>query len=149
MIVMASIPWEDRLREQGFRITPQRQLVLESVNHLGHGTPEKILSSVQETASGVNLSTIYRTLEVLESVGLITHTHIGHGAPVYHSQDQSPHIHLVCDECAEVTSVPAAAAAEFSMDLQDTYGFCTQMTHMAVTGLCRACTSESEVKDHG
>ena len=75
------MPWEDRLREQGFRITPQRQLVLESVNQLGHGTPEEILSSVQKTASGVNLSTIYRTLEVLESVGLITHTHIGHGAP--------------------------------------------------------------------
>ncbi len=142
---MASIPWEDRLREQGFRITPQRQLVLESVNHLGHGTPEKILSSVQETASGVNLSTIYRTLEVLESVGLITHTHIGHGAPVYHSQDQSPHIHLVCDECAEVTSVPAAAAADFSMDLQATYGFGTQMPPRAVPVLCRACASSSEV----
>ena len=110
---MESTPWEDRLREQGFRITPQRQLVLESVNQLGHGTPEEILSSVQKTASGVNLSTIYRTLEVLESVGLITHTHIGHGAPVYHSQDESPHIHLVCDDCAEVTSIPAAAAAEF------------------------------------
>jgi len=135
-----STPWEDRLREQGFRITPQRQLVLESVNQLGHGTPEEILSSVQKTASGVNLSTIYRTLEVLENVGLITHTHIGHGAPVYHSQDESPHIHLVCDDCAEVTSIPAAAAAQFSLDLQETYGFTAHMGHMAVTGQCQACT---------
>ncbi len=146
---MASTPWEDRLREQGFRITPQRQLVLESVNHLGHGTPEEILSSVQQTASGVNLSTIYRTLEVLESVGLITHTHIGHGAPVYHSQDQSPHIHLVCDECDEVTSVPAAVAAEFSLDLAETYGFNAHMTHMAVTGLCQACAKKSELNKNG
>ncbi len=146
---MASTPWEDRLREQGFRITPQRQLVLESVNHLGHGTPEEILSSVQQTASGVNLSTIYRTLEVLESVGLITHTHIGHGAPVYHSQDQSPHIHLVCDECAEVTSVPAATGAQFSLDLQETYGFNAHMTHMAVTGLCQACAKKSELNKNG
>ena len=145
---MESTPWEDRLREQGFRITPQRQLVLESVNQLGHGTPEEILSSVQKTASGVNLSTIYRTLEVLESVGLITHTHIGHGAPVYHSQDESPHIHLVCDDCAEVTSIPAAAAAEFSLDLQETYSFNAHMTHRAVTGLCKACAGKSELKSH-
>ena len=146
---MKSTPWEDRLREQGFRITPQRQLVLESVNQLGHGTPEEILASVQKTASGVNLSTIYRTLEVLESVGLITHTHIGHGAPVYHSQDESPHIHLVCDECAEVTSIPAAAAAEFSLDLQETYGFNAHMTHMAVTGLCKVCANKLESKTNG
>ena len=146
---MESSPWEVRLREQGFRITAQRQLVLESVNQLGHGTPEEILSSVQKTASGVNLSTIYRTLEVLESVGLITHTHIGHGAPVYHSQDESPHIHLVCDDCAEVTSIPAASAAQFSLDLKETYGFTAHMTHMAVTGTCKACASKSELKSNG
>lgn len=146
---MESTPWADRLREQGFRITPQRQLVLESVNELGHGTPEEILSSVQKTASGVNLSTIYRTLEVLERVGLITHTHIGHGAPVYHSQDESPHIHLVCDNCAEVTSIPSDAAAEFSLDLQETYGFTAEMTHMAVTGQCQACIKKSELKNNG
>lgn len=146
---MDSTHWEDRLREQGFRITPQRQLVLESVNQLGHGTPEEILSSVQKTASGVNLSTIYRTLEVLESVGLITHTHIGHSAPVYHSQDESPHIHLVCDDCADVTSIPAASAAEFSLDLQETYGFTAHMTHMAVTGLCKVCINKLESKING
>jgi Fur family ferric uptake transcriptional regulator len=144
-----SSPWEARLREQGFRITAQRQLVLESVNQLGHGTPEEILSSVQKTASGVNLSTIYRTLEVLESVGLITHTHIGHGAPVYHSQDESPHIHLVCDDCTEVTSIPAASAAQFSLDLKETYGFTAHMTHMAVTGSCKACANKSELKSNG
>ena len=135
--------WADRLREQGFRITPQRQLVLESVNTLEHGTPEEILIEVQKTASGVNLSTVYRTLEVLEGVDLITHTHIGHGSPVYHSKDQAPHIHLVCDKCEVVTSIPAAAASEFAADLLETYGFTAHMTHMAVTGLCSACSQNS------
>lgn len=135
--------WAGRLREQGFRITPQRQLVLQSVNSLEHGTPEEILIEVQRTASGVNLSTVYRTLEVLESVGLITHTHIGHGSPVYHSKEQAPHIHLVCDSCAEVMSIPAAAASEFVADLEETYGFEPAMTHMAVTGLCKSCSSST------
>ena len=53
--------WERRLREHGFRITPQRQLVLEAVNALGHGTPEELLAEGQKTAAAVNLSTIYRT----------------------------------------------------------------------------------------
>ena len=135
--------WAGLLREQGFRITPQRQLVLQSVNALEHGTPEEILTEVQRTAAGVNLSTVYRTLEVLEGVGLITHTHIGHGSPVYHSKTQAPHIHLVCDSCAEVTSIPAAVAGEFSADLEETYGFTPAMTHMAVTGLCKSCSSST------
>ena len=87
--------WEHRLRRGGYRITPQRQLVLESVQRLGHGTPEEILAEVQRTATGVNLSTVYRNLEVLEEVGLVTHAHIGHGAPTYHSVDDHVHIHLV------------------------------------------------------
>ncbi len=50
--------WDRRLRTAGFRITPQRQLVLEAVTNLRHATPEEILTEVQETASGVNLSTV-------------------------------------------------------------------------------------------
>ena len=102
--------WEDKLRSGGYRITPQRQLVLESVQRLLHGTPEEILADVQRTASGVNLSTIYRNLEVLEEIGLVTHAHIGHGAPTYHSVDDHVHIHLVCDLCGSVQSIDAAIA---------------------------------------
>ena len=73
--------WDAKLRDQGYRITPQRQLVLRAVEELQHATPEEILTEVQKTASGVNLSTVYRTLEVLEEVGLVSHAHLGHGAP--------------------------------------------------------------------
>ncbi|MFM7212713.1 MAG: Fur family transcriptional regulator, partial [Actinomycetota bacterium] len=74
---MTTAAWDERLRAQGYRITPQRQLVLEAVTRLGHGTPEEILAEVQRQATGVNLSTVYRTLDVLEEVGLVTHAHIG------------------------------------------------------------------------
>jgi Fur family ferric uptake transcriptional regulator len=131
--------WERRLREQGFRITPQRQLVLEAVETLRHGTPEEILVEVQRTATGVNLSTIYRTLEVLEDVGLVTHAHIGHGAPTYHAVDDEMHIHLVCDRCTRVQSVPAEVAAGFVADLETEYGFRTDISHVSVHGLCSSC----------
>ena len=133
--------WEDKLRSGGYRITPQRQLVLESVQRLLHGTPEEILADVQRTASGVNLSTIYRNLEVLEEIGLVTHAHIGHGAPTYHSVDDHVHIHLVCDLCGSVQSIDAAIADTFLDELRNTNGFITDVSHVALHGTCSACSS--------
>lgn len=139
--------WEQRLREQGFRITPQRQLVLEAVEHLSHGTPEEILVEVQRTASGVNLSTIYRTLEVLEEVGLVTHAHIGHGPPTYHSVDDDVHIHLVCDRCGRVESVPASAATALVESLEAEFGFRTDISHVSMHGLCADCKDRDYVPE--
>ena len=76
--------WDDTLRAGGYRVTPQRQLVLEAVARLEHATPEEIYGEVRQTARGVNVSTVYRTLELLEQLGLVQHTHIHHGAPSYH-----------------------------------------------------------------
>ena len=75
-------------RAQGYRLTPQRQLVLEAVAALGHATPDEICAEVRKTARGVNISTVYRTLELLEELGLVTHAHLGHGAPTYHLADR-------------------------------------------------------------
>jgi Fur family ferric uptake transcriptional regulator len=138
---VASTEWETTLRRGGYRITPQRQLVLESVERLGHGTPEEILVEVQRTATGVNLSTVYRNLEVLEQVGLVTHAHIGHGAPTYHSVGEHVHIHLVCDRCGSIESVDAAVADPFLDELRTRSGFVTDVSHVALHGTCRACST--------
>jgi Fur family ferric uptake transcriptional regulator len=137
--------WNDVLRDYGFRITPQRQLVLQAVNSLGHATPEELLTEVQKTAAAVNLSTIYRTLEVLEQVGLVTHAHIGHGAPTYHSVDDEAHIHLVCDVCQNVTSIPANSAEVFVQLLREQVGFETDVAHVSVHGQCATCVGRQKL----
>ena len=131
----------ETLRAKGYRITPQRQLVLEAVERLRHGTPEEILAEVQRTATGVNLSTIYRNLEVLEEVGLVTHAHIGHGAPTYHAVDDHVHIHLVCDRCGAVESIDASIAEGFLDQVRTSTGFVTDISHVALHGLCSRCAS--------
>lgn len=141
--------WQARLRDHGYRVTPQRQLVLEAVEVLRHGTPEEILVEVQRTASGVNISTVYRTLEVLEEVGLVTHAHIGHGAPTYHAVDEHPHIHLVCDVCGDVTSVPAGVANSFVDGLYLDYGFRTDIAHVSMHGRCQACIGNTAAPTRG
>jgi Fur family transcriptional regulator, ferric uptake regulator len=127
------------LHARGYRVTPQRTLVLAAVNDLGHATPEEILVRVQEAAPKVNLSTVYRTLEVLEDVGLVTHAHLGHGSPTYHSVDDDVHIHLVCRVCDGIGSVPAGAARGFLDALDRDQGFATDVGHMAIHGVCRSC----------
>jgi len=136
--------WDRRLRDHGFRITPQRQLVLEAVERLRHGTPEEILVEVQRTAAGVNLSTVYRTLEVLEDVGLVTHAHIGHGPPTYHAVDEDVHIHLVCDRCGKVLSVEAEVAEVFVQRLRTEHGFATDVAHVSIHGVCQTCQQRTD-----
>ena len=75
------------LRDKGLRLTPQRELVLSAVRELGHATPEEVAEKVRQTHPGINLSTVYRNLETLENVGLVQHTHLGHGGATYHAAE--------------------------------------------------------------
>lgn len=132
--------WQETLRGRGYRLTPQRQLVLEAVTALGHGTPDDICARVRQTADGVNISTVYRTLELLEELGLVTHTHLGHGAPTYHAATDREHIHLVCRDCGAVTEAETAVAEPLADRVAATYGFQIDVAHFAIFGRCRECS---------
>ena len=135
--------WDEELRSRGYRVTPQRQLVLEAVASLDHATPEDIAASVQRTATGVNISTIYRTLELLDNLGLVTHTHLGHGAPIYHLASDADHVHLVCQDCGKVDQVSPETVRPLCAALDEHHGFETNMTHLTVFGRCRDCREKS------
>lgn len=135
--------WRSALRSGGYRITPQRQLVLEAVRHLDHATPEAILEDVRQVAPDVNLSTVYRTLDVLEDVGLVTHAHIGHGSAAYHSDDEPAHLHLVCGICHKVEPLPVEVAADFVASLAETTGFRADITHTSLHGTCADCAGKA------
>lgn len=138
--------WQAQLRARGYRLTPQRQLVLEAVGALGHGTPDEILTQVRRTAATVNASTVYRTLELLEELGLVQHTHLGHGAPTYSVADEDDHVHLVCRSCGAVEEVSQALVGETVTRLAQEKGFHVDIGHFALFGVCRACvdTGHSE-----
>ncbi|MGW6918780.1 Fur family transcriptional regulator [Kitasatospora sp. NPDC054939] len=134
--------WKADLRERGYRLTPQRQLVLEAVDVLDHATPDDILSHVRKTADGVNISTVYRTLELLEELGLVSHAHLGHGAPTYHLAARHQHLHLVCRDCERVTETGTEIAAPLIESLRAEHGFDTDLKHFAIFGRCADCTAE-------
>lgn len=136
--------WRAALRDKGYRLTPQRELILGAVQALGHATPDEVLAHVQRTASTVNASTIYRTLEVLEELGLIRHAHLSDRAPTYHSVTDHEHFHLVCRRCKKVTSVDVADAAAFAESLTASRAFQPDMGHLTVFGTCVECEESDE-----
>ena len=135
-------PWQEQLRARGYRLTPQRQLVLEAVGALGHGTPDEIVTEVRRTAAAVNISTVYRTLELLEELGLVQHTHLGHGAPTYSVAGDDDHVHLVCRVCGGVQEAQRALIGDVVTRLQDELGFRVDIGHFALFGICQACAGD-------
>ncbi len=128
------------LHKRGLRMTPQRQLVLDAVRELGHATPETVCAQVQRTAPAVNITTVYRTLDLLEQLGMVRHTHLGHGAPTYASAAHE-HVHLVCHRCGEVREAPLGLLDELVDRLRVGCGFELDAGHAALTGRCRGCAT--------
>ena len=122
------------LRARGLRVTPQREQVLEAVRGLGHATPEQIHEAVPD----VDLTTIYRTLELLEQIGMIKHAHLGHGAPAYRPADDD-HIHVVCHTCGSVVDAPPDLVDALAARLHAESGFLLDRSHFTVFGRCRSC----------
>ena len=129
-------------------MTPQRQLVLDAVRDLEHATPERICEHVQRVAPAVNITTIYRTLDLLEGLDLIRHTHLGHGAPRYSTQVHD-HVHLVCHRCEVVTEVPTKELTELTEQLLHRFGFTLDSGHLALSGRCVRCTEHEGAENEG
>jgi Fur family ferric uptake transcriptional regulator len=127
------------LRTRGLRVTAQREQVLDAVTRLGHATPEQINEAVTE----VDLTTIYRTLELLESLGLIRHAHLGHGAPAYRPVGDD-HIHVVCHTCGSVLDAPADLVDALADRLVREQGFVLDRSHFTVFGLCSGCSAAEQ-----
>ena len=136
----AGTQWQAELRSRGYRLTPQRQLVLEAVGEIGHATPEEIATAVRRTASGVNISTVYRTLELLEELGLVRHTHLGHGAPTYSVAGDDDHVHLVCRDCDAVEEASTELVQDVVARLAAEKGFTVDVGHFALFGRCQSCS---------
>jgi Fur family ferric uptake transcriptional regulator len=132
------------LHSRGLRMTPQRDRILAAVRELGHATPEQIREAVPE----VDLTTVYRTLELFESVGLIRHAHLGHG-PASYRPAEDDHIHVVCHGCGRVLEAPSDLVNDLERRLAEVSDFVLDRAHFTVFGQCGACVAAGEGAIHG
>jgi len=135
----------DRLRAQGGRITTARRLVVSTlVTATSHVTAEDLAATIHERHPEIHLSTVYRTLDSLERLGIVEHTHIGHGPAVYHVG--VTHQHLVCEECGAVIDVPPQLLESVQRALREEYGFELHVGHFALLGRCATHTQMRAIR---
>jgi Fur family ferric uptake transcriptional regulator len=129
----------EALKRRGYRMTPQRRaIVAEIMESHGHIAPQNLVQRVKERLPGVNDSTVYRTLDLLEEMGFLSHSHLGAG-PAYHHADHGNHVHLICERCGRTDQLSATEIAPAEKAVTRLTGFNPDFTHFAISGLCRRC----------
>jgi Fur family ferric uptake transcriptional regulator len=127
------------LRDQGMRMTPQRiAIVTEIMTTPGYVIPMQVIKQIQERVPGVSPSTVYRTLERLEQVGVLVHVHLESGIG-YHRLAEVQHVHLTCAGCGAEREVPSSALERLERLIVDNHGFWPDFSHHAISGLCASC----------
>jgi len=132
----------DDLQVRGYRLTPQREMIVEAIAHAGrHVTAEDVFAQVHERTSALNIATVYRTLDLLSELGLISRGDLGGGKVSYAPLSHGPHCHLVCRSCGQVIEADAALVEGLDKRLHDACGFSPDLGHFVVYGVCADCQS--------
>jgi Fur family ferric uptake transcriptional regulator len=127
------------LKEKGFKLTPQRRLILEFIHdNRSHLTAEDVLRYVGARAPGVDKSTVYRTLDLLEESGCVVKSEMG-GHFIYHHAEDGHHHHLVCRSCGRSIDCYEDVFSGVTNILARQYGFKADLQHMMLSGLCKEC----------
>jgi Fur family ferric uptake transcriptional regulator len=133
----------EKLREQGFRRTPQRDMVLSVMHRLDDfATADEIYQQVQELSSAVDISTVYRALDLLQDFQLVAAVDAGDGQRRFKLEGvHEAHLHLVCRRCGSVIGADIAPVAALVEDARRRHGFVIEPDHLTIAGLCRSCAS--------
>ncbi|MCY4072478.1 MAG: Fur family transcriptional regulator [Chloroflexi bacterium] len=134
-----NLDYIERLRTSGYRVTPQRLIVLDAICEIpGHASLSQIIERVAYLDPSIDKSTIYRALDVLCEVGLATETTIEPQGKVY-SIAGARHHHLSCRSCGKILTIPDEELGDFQRRMLEKHGFRIQLEHLAFKGLCRQC----------
>lgn len=135
------------LQAQGYRLTPQRMLVLEVLHNAhSHVSAEEIYEQLRQRYPYSNVSTVYRTLELLKKLNLVSETDFGEGCVRYHIAEKSHHHHLVCRSCGKVIDVEESTMQPLKQSLLQECDFAAQLRHIAIPGECGSCRREREAR---
>ena len=135
-----SLATVSKLSELGYRLTPQRVMILSAIeNSDDHISAEEIYAQIVTKYPQVNISTVYRTLELLKKLGLIYEIDLGEGSVRYHPEGKGHHHHLVCQKCGALVDIDESTLARLKDTLLREYKFTADLRHLAIFGLCDKC----------
>jgi Fur family transcriptional regulator, ferric uptake regulator len=144
---VTSVSWDqvrERLHQRGMRWTPQRRLLIEVLSRTdGHITGAELVERCRAEDPETTPSTVYRTLDVLEDIGLIRHAHGLDGREEFHVRPTREHGHLHCSVCQRAWEVGADEVSALAEGLQRSRGFRVDLGHLSVVGVCRECGTDT------
>jgi Fur family ferric uptake transcriptional regulator len=127
------------LRSQGMRMTPQRIAIVQEIMQApGYLVPLGVIERVKARVPGVSASTVYRTLERLEELGILAHVHLENGVG-YHQVSDPQHAHLTCTACGREQEVSEALLSRLERSIEQEHGFRPDFSHHPISGLCAGC----------
>jgi Fur family ferric uptake transcriptional regulator len=130
----------ERVRQRGWRLTKQRTIILKALCELdGHASAEKVHEQVMYHRRDVDLSTVYRTLERLRDLRVVSQTDLGRGCAEYEVVTSQPHHHLVCQHCGRVIDLDHGYLAPVADAVHRDFGFDPVLDHLALFGACHHC----------
>ena len=136
------------LRAQGGRATPARRILLEVLFETDlHLTADELATAVQSRSPDVHLSTIYRNLEELQRLGVVAHSHLGHG-PITYQLAARAHAHLICEQCGKRVEARDALFRDLARRALEELGFTIDPHHVAIFGRCADCTEAASDRSH-
>jgi Fur family ferric uptake transcriptional regulator len=133
------------LRERNFRLTPQREMVLSVMHDMtDFATAEEIFDRVRALSSAVDISTVYRTLDLLQELNLVASVDAGEGQRRYELHGvHADHLHLVCRSCGQIIAAELEPARPLQVYMQEHYAFAVSLEGLELPGLCHACTEQT------
>jgi Fur family ferric uptake transcriptional regulator len=146
----APTPWTalpDRLRARGLRWTPQRRVLVEVLSRTdGHVTGAELVERCRALDPDTIPSTVYRTLDVLEELGVLSHSHGADGREEFHVLPATEHGHLLCRSCGEQWELDTDDGSVIAaVDAFETgRGFKVDVSHLTLIGMCAACRARAE-----
>jgi Fur family ferric uptake transcriptional regulator len=130
----------DQLRARGLRWTPQRRLILDVITEAeGHVSGSEFVDRCRERDPDTTPSTVYRTLDVLEELGYLAHSHGADGREEYHVLPVAEHAHLQCSDCGLSWEIGADEISGLVGGLRRKRGFAVDVPHLTIAGRCRDC----------
>jgi Fur family ferric uptake transcriptional regulator len=137
------------LRERGGRASLPRRVIIEALLDARHHlTVEELATQVQSEHPEIHLTTVYRTVEALEALGVVYHVHLGHGPAQWHLADDA-HQHLVCQSCGAVMEAPDQVFEQLRTKLGGEFGFVPDPRHFALVGWCAECRAATTAPESG
>ena len=134
-----------KLREQKFRITPQRISILKilALSH-EHPSVENIYEQVRKDFPTTSLATVYKTVTLLKELDELLELGFPEGSNRYDGNRPYPHPHLVCTKCKKIVDPDLGSLEEVTQELVADTGFEITSHRVDFFGICPACQKSED-----